>query len=555
MEQSSAASEAVADLNNARSELDSLEQFSRTAAAATLQTLLNSGQALMDRMRARYAEMEAAVQRAERAVGDAGLALDDLLVLTATLPADLAQAQERAIAEVDRVGNASWQASAALSAGESAFAAIQLRWDAAPAVDCTLIWRTAETCMLEDGSRAVRCGETGVRQRWQEVVSPANSKGRCAPQQATVPCSGPPCPVDCRVLESETTAGVASAPCLDAAGQPSGCSQAGTRTAAPVISPALHGGKECTAAQLAARTASCTGPCEGAYQDVLVRASVTAAAASKVSVRRAVVRKTLQLRGTVPKAPRRAPVASWEPAPKDYVDKSLHGFPVGCIVPYAGTAAVPANWAVCDGTRGTPNLVGRFVKGASASEAPGSVGGAATRTLGQEHLASHNHDDLGEFTDDWTTSEAPDHTHEIEGTVHASQVALSSVPGTDTIMAYWSQPQFEFATERRLESLLSMYEDGFMRYRTASQNPDTRGPGLASLPATPTAEQVNNPQLAAHSLRRLSTAERARKTIHAGNHSHTVDLAHTHTAAEAGEGKAFSIEPPHYTLVFIMRVS
>jgi hypothetical protein len=330
----------------------------------------------------------------------------------------------------------------------------------------------------------------------------------------------------------------------------------GTRSAPPIVSPAQHGGRECTPAQLATRSVACIGSCGGAYKDVLVTGPLAAPGTTKLSVRRAVIRGALRIRRTAPKAPRAVPVDSWEPASKGYIDSTLNGFPVGCILPYAGSAAVPANWAICDGTRGTPDLVGRFVKGASANEPPGTVGGSRTRTLGAEHLARHNHDDLAEFADQAvSTSEAPDHGHAVAGTIHAAQVALESKPGTDTTMIYWTQPQFEFAAANRSDWKLYMSQDGLMRYRTANQTPDTRGPQLSTLAATPTDAQIQNPQLAANSLRRLSAAERQRKTIHDANHSHTVNLEHTHTAAEAGEGKAFSIEPPYYELVFIMRVS
>lgn len=122
-------------------------------------------------------------------------------------------------------------------------------------------------------------------------------------------------------------------------------------------------------------------------------------------------------------------------------------------------------------------------------------------------------------------------------------------------MIYWTQPQFEFARYTTSDMIMSMYQDSAMRFRSATRTPDTRGPELSTLAATPTADQVQNPQIASNSLRRLSAAEKARNTIHDADHNHTVNMAHTHTAAEAGKGKAFSIEPPYYELVFIMRVS
>ena len=45
--------------------------------------------------------------------------------------------------------------------------------------------------------------------------------------------------------------------------------------------------------------------------------------------------------------------------------------PAGTIVMYNGTSGIPAGWAICDGTEGTPNLTGNFIK---ASETAGETG-------------------------------------------------------------------------------------------------------------------------------------------------------------------------------------
>lgn len=60
-------------------------------------------------------------------------------------------------------------------------------------------------------------------------------------------------------------------------------------------------------------------------------------------------------------------------------DSEEEELPLGVIVMWGGlVASIPADWALCDGQNGTPDLRGRFIKGA-AGEAGGS-GGAATHT-------------------------------------------------------------------------------------------------------------------------------------------------------------------------------
>jgi len=86
--------------------------------------------------------------------------------------------------------------------------------------------------------------------------------------------------------------------------------------------------------------------------------------------------------------------------------------PIGAIALWTGTlATIPANWSLCDGTGGTPNLVARFVRGAPAATNPGTTGGvdshshaSMTAAGGHTHTAqnlSHQH----------TVNSAGDHGH------------------------------------------------------------------------------------------------------------------------------------------------
>jgi microcystin-dependent protein len=75
--------------------------------------------------------------------------------------------------------------------------------------------------------------------------------------------------------------------------------------------------------------------------------------------------------------------------------------PVGVIVMWSGpSTAVPAGWALCDGTNGTPNLRGRFVVGVdptlTTSDAAnyskvGNTGGADGVTLTDTQMPAHTH--------------------------------------------------------------------------------------------------------------------------------------------------------------------
>lgn len=117
-------------------------------------------------------------------------------------------------------------------------------------------------------------------------------------------------------------------------------------------------------------------------------------------------------------------------------------FTTGMIMMWSGTSAnVPAGWALCDGNNGTPNLVNKFIRGATTS---GGEGGYANSVLvSHNHTfsattsanGSHNHTmSLAEaesgnanypafgtnLTRTGTTSTAPDHTHTVSGTTSST---------------------------------------------------------------------------------------------------------------------------------------
>ena len=58
---------------------------------------------------------------------------------------------------------------------------------------------------------------------------------------------------------------------------------------------------------------------------------------------------------------------------------STHYVPTGGIIMWSGSIiSIPSGWLLCDGTLGTPNLVDKFIRGASDAEGkePGFLGGS-----------------------------------------------------------------------------------------------------------------------------------------------------------------------------------
>ena len=96
--------------------------------------------------------------------------------------------------------------------------------------------------------------------------------------------------------------------------------------------------------------------------------------------------------------------------------------PYGSVIMWYGLKDnVPAGWAICDGTNGTPDLTNKFVVGGSGDVGPGnqavpgtSILGATTSTGGYTDIELINHTHTATFSG----GTLPDHTHGITEVPH-----------------------------------------------------------------------------------------------------------------------------------------
>jgi hypothetical protein len=71
----------------------------------------------------------------------------------------------------------------------------------------------------------------------------------------------------------------------------------------------------------------------------------------------------------------------------------MDNLPIGTIIAWEN-AAIPSGWAVCDGQDGRPNLIGKFVRGASSDGQVRATGGAEDHSHTNPDTAkraTHNH--------------------------------------------------------------------------------------------------------------------------------------------------------------------
>jgi len=103
--------------------------------------------------------------------------------------------------------------------------------------------------------------------------------------------------------------------------------------------------------------------------------------------------------------------------------------PVGGVIMWAGTAGTwPSNWALCDGTGGTPNLRDRFIIGAGSTYAVNATGGANTQNIQHTHTTDTDATAGSHTHTQGNTNAGGSHTHQVR-TTNASPGANNMATG------------------------------------------------------------------------------------------------------------------------------
>jgi len=97
------------------------------------------------------------------------------------------------------------------------------------------------------------------------------------------------------------------------------------------------------------------------------------------------------------------------------------GVPVGCIVMWSGLVAdIPAGWHLCDGTGGTPDLRGKFIKGAAAGVEAGDTGGGSYTPTGTNTLGA-----VASAATGITVADHASHTHRVTSSVSVADHSVT----------------------------------------------------------------------------------------------------------------------------------
>lgn len=210
---------------------------------------------------------------------------------------------------------------------------------------------------------------------------------------------------------------------------------------------------------------------------------------------------------------------------------SERAMPAGTIVMWSGRVEdIPTGWALCDGTRGTPNLLDRFVMSIPSSNAlPGTYGGSHEVTLTTQHLPAHTHGA--------SAASAGQHNH----------VATSDAAGQHLHTGTTST-------------------DGAHTHVAGTVNHDTNSSASQGYPngdihrAFRTTDRSPNRELLAGAVQAAGNHNHTFSTSSAGSHSHAITVdqsgSHTHaiTVQSTGEGRPVDVRPAYFTVAFLMKL-
>jgi len=123
---------------------------------------------------------------------------------------------------------------------------------------------------------------------------------------------------------------------------------------------------------------------------------------------------------------------------------SATNVPVNGIIMYSGAlSSIPNNWALCDGSNGTPNLVDKFVRGTASQAYIGNTGGTDSATMPSHAHKGPAHSHNAAHTHSAGTGNDGGHQHsmttKLDGAKGTDNITVNNEPGAtwvDNLITY-----------------------------------------------------------------------------------------------------------------------
>lgn len=226
--------------------------------------------------------------------------------------------------------------------------------------------------------------------------------------------------------------------------------------------------------------------------------------------------------------------------------------PSGIIVMWSGTInSIPAGWALCDGTNGTPNLTDKFILSvSSAAENPGGTGGSNSYSLTVNQLPSHNHvgtaisaGEHNHATGTLNIADESEHTHGV-GNLTIGNNGTHSHTGTTS-----SDGDHTHQYLKSVPSINISMSTGSNPFYDDYDNDDTDNAGEHDHSFT-----TNTSGNHTHNISGSTGNGESHNHDISGTTESTGDHTHTLTIEDTGNGSAIDNRPSFYKLAYIMKL-
>ena len=217
--------------------------------------------------------------------------------------------------------------------------------------------------------------------------------------------------------------------------------------------------------------------------------------------------------------------------------------PIGGIIMWSGTDGnIPANWQLCNGTNGTPNLIDRFIVGRGNAYAADTTGGQTDSTLvTHEHTVSTFISDTGHSHTNTLSGGVHTHSNTLGGGDHSHSVTSSAHDhGMSHTHAYSASDGNESVTT----------SGGASNVGNDVQSGTTGGSSTSSTDETTVSSfaNTNNADV-------TITNASADAGVSITNVSNTTGIGVTASTDSQGSSATNKNLPPYYAIAYIMRIS
>lgn len=255
----------------------------------------------------------------------------------------------------------------------------------------------------------------------------------------------------------------------------------------------------------------------------------------------------------------------------EWIKKLISSYlPIGTIIMYNGSSKIPEDWTICDGSHGSPNLVGKFIKASADQVGETIVNENNEITITADNLPKHTHSYsldsatlTGSISNTTTTGSISNTTStgNISNTTSTGTIGNTTSTGTfngsygDLKSSNYSQTSYSQIDIINIprDDKGNISDTTIKNWGVSTISYDSGGINYSGYISMDAHTHSLTMQEHNHTL----TMDQHTHTLSMEEHGHTLTMdSHTHTLTEGEQewkNTSIKIEPNYYSLIFIMK--